>query len=207
LNEQIGIKLQEADALLRELQHLRLCHKSQGGIANIFQRGRENDLARVRGLVDGFLFVLASTWDILLREVNEHYHLGLKEDDDIRTGDLITELRQRDKKAADVLEEQWKLHWKNASASNPELGWYVRLMKYRNAAAHRCVLQYWPEYRNTPNVPTQSTIYLMDNPYDQKSMPYKEQDLFEFLVSVREKMEPELGRLAANLGLTTSPAP
>lgn len=205
LNQQIETKLQEATALIEELQVLSVSYESRGGITNIFQCGKEKALARVRGLVDGFLFVLASTWDILLRGVNEHYGL-VPVEDDIRADTLIRKLRRKNKRAADVLEEQWKLRWKNTSASNPERGWYVRLMKYRNAAGHRCVLPYLPEYRNTSNVPTQSTIYLTDDPYDQESMPYKEQDLFEFLVSVREKMETELGRLAADLGLTAGTA-
>ena len=63
MNQQIEIKLQEADVLLEELQRLRDSYEPLGGIAHIYDGGHEKDLARVRSYVDGFLFVLVSTKD------------------------------------------------------------------------------------------------------------------------------------------------
>lgn len=148
MNQQIEIKLQEADVLLEELQRLRDSYEPLGGIAHIYDGGYEKDLARVRSYVDGFLFVLVSTKDMLLQEVNRQYHLGLTADQ-VHEEKLIGKIERQNRSLADVLREQWKLQSRHASTSDADYGWYTRLTRYRNAAAHRCVLYEWPVYSYT----------------------------------------------------------
>lgn len=193
LNQQIEIKLQEADVLLEELQRLRDSNDSLGGIAPIYDPGREKDLARVRSCVDGFLFVLVSTKDMLHQEVNRQYHLGLLAHE-VCEKRLVRAIGQQNSSLVAPLNNLQMLQDRNASTSDPKYGWYVRLTRYRNAAAHWCVLYQWPVYNYTSGALPQSTIYQTEKPDDPASVSYKDQDLFDFFVSAKANLEKALAR-------------
>ncbi|MHB8107471.1 MAG: hypothetical protein ACYDH4_08625 [Candidatus Cryosericum sp.] len=200
MNQQIEIRLQEADVLLEELQCMRDSYEPLGGIAHIYDAGHEKDLARVRSYVDGFLFVLVSTKDMLLQEVNRQYHLGLTARQ-VREERLISRAERQNGTLADVLRKLWELQNKDASTSDADYGWYIRLTLYRNAAAHWCVLYESTTYSYTSGALPQSALYLMKDPDDLAKGPYQDYDLIGFFVSVRANMETALATWATDLGL------
>ncbi|MBA4364721.1 MAG: hypothetical protein C0398_01780 [Coprothermobacter sp.] len=199
-------RLQEADVLLEELQRLRDSYDSLGGIAHIYDVGHEKDLARVRSYVDGFLFVLVSTKDMLLQEVNRQYHLGLLAHE-VCEKRLVRAIGQQNSSLVAPLNNLQMLQDRNASTSDPKFGWYVRLTRYRNAATHRGVLYQWPAYSYASGAAPQSAVYLMEDPDDLAKGPYQDYDLIGFFVSVRANMETALARWAVDLGLKTALAP
>jgi hypothetical protein len=206
VNQQIEFKFQEADVFLEELQHVRDYYDRLGGIGHIHDRGREKDLAKVRGLVDGLLFVLVSAKDMLLQQVNEHYCIGLAVYD-VSEKYLVSKIGQQDTTLARTLRKLRDLQDRTIPTSDPDYGWYVRLIKYRNAAAHRCVLYPWPRFWYIPGTVPHSTIYMMEDPNNQGKGPYDDQDLVDFFVGARASMETALERWAVDLGLGTPLAP
>ena len=206
MNQQIEIKLQEAGVLLQELQCMRDSYEPLGGIAYVYDVGHEKDLARVRSYVDGFLFVLVSTKDMLLQEVNRCYDFGLTAGE-VREEKLIKKNGQKDNGLNAILGKLLELRTGAACTSDPEYGWYVRLTRYRNAAAHWCVLYQSPTYSYTSGALPQSALYLMEDPNNLAKGPYQDYDLIGFFVSVRANMETALARWEVDLGLKNALAP
>jgi hypothetical protein len=142
---------------------------------------------------------------MLLQQVNEHCRVGLLAHQ-VSEKSLVRRIGQQNIGLVRALEKLQDLQDGSTSASDPEYGWYVRLMRYRNAASHRCVLYPWPRYWYIPGTAHHSTVYLMADPDDPTKGPYEDYDLIDFFIRARADMETALARWAADLGLTTSPA-
>jgi hypothetical protein len=188
--EQVDTKLGEADWFLEKIMSLRDSYQrdpTRGGICHVYDPQNAGDLVALRSCIDGLLFVLTSTQGVLLQEVAKNVP-GFRRSSSGRA--TLANMKRAN----------------GASVGDSEFGWYARLDRYRNATAHRCVLQESAEWKNTSGADTQSRLYLPDDPDKPTWIPYEKEDLFEYLVCARANMEAAVALWEAGFGLKMTQA-